>query len=364
MAFKDQAFGVHSSTPTCFVSTANALLVGVGTHVRVLDPVSVQSRRSFQAGREPLVTIRALQRTGQVFTATQAGEMAVLDLEQGVVVREQREARVHYAAVSEDGSLAVLCAENSLEVWTITALSLNPTYQIAGNFQLCEFTPSKRLFSMSTACPDTLQCTAFLHCQLGQVAQAALPFAGARLGTCKTSGEQAVLLFTDRRIAVVAVETLQVVKLLTIQGTGPIGTVGLEGNLLCFIPQRGVFTVVSLNEVEMNGEIDPLCDKIAPGVVSVKTSYDLLSQEALFLQWTQPYLALASDNGIYRFEFPTFPLNRLSYASSTLHQAGCTALCLNVSASRLCSGDDTGQVLVWNVLTAALLCSFQTVSRS
>lgn len=364
MAFMDQAFGVHSSTSTCFISTANALLVGVGTHVRVLDPVSVQSRRSFQAGREPLVTIRRMQRTGRVFTVTQGGEMTILDTEQGVLVRQQRQTLVHYAAVCKDGSLAVLCAESSLEIWTIGDLDLTPTYQIAGHFQLCEFTPSLRLFCLSAPCPNSLQYTASLHSQLGQIAQTALPFASAVLTTCQTSGEQAVLLFTDRRIAVIAMETLQIVRILTIQGTGLIGTVGFEGNLLCIIPGRGVFTVITLNEAEIQSEIDPFSNKEAPGVVSVKTSYDVLSQEALFLQWTPPHLVLGSDSGIYRFEFPNFPLNRLSYASWTLHQAGCTALCLNDSATSLCSGDDMGQVLVWNVHTAELIGSFQAVSRS
>ena len=363
----DKALGVHSSTPTCFASTPNALIVGAGTHIRVLDPVSVQARKSFQAGREPLVAVRVLQSCGAVLAVTLTGEIALIDLEEGVIVTERREREVHYAAICENGDLAVLCEENCLEVLEIAYNRVTPSYEINGNYQISEITPSRNLFSLSfpSISPSNSPYTAYLHSKIGLITHISLTFTTAGLTTCKTSGNLAVLLFADRQIAVIAMETLRILKIMTVKGVGTMGTVGFQGNQLSFIPERGIFTVVSINEGEFHVEIDPFAEKQPAEVVSVKTSQDLLSKEAFFLHWTEPYLLLCCHNGVYRFEFNNFPTNnRLSYSSWTLHQAGCTALSLNNTGTSLCSGDDMGQVLVWDTATSQLIATFQTVTSN
>jgi hypothetical protein len=333
----------------------------------VLDPVSVQTRRSFQAGREPLVAVRVLQSSGRVLAVTLSGEIAIIDLGEGVIVTERREREVHYAAICENGDFAVLCEENCLEVLEIAYNRITPAYEINGNYQISEITPSKQLFSLSfpSISPSNSPYTAYLHSKSGLITHISLTFTTAVLTTCKTSGNLAVLLFTDRQIAVIAMDTLHILKIMTIKGVGTMGTVGFEGNKLCFIPERGIFTVISINEEELQGKIDPFAEKQPAGVVSVKTSQDLLSKEACFLYWTEPYLHLCSHNGVYRFEFTNFPTNnRLSYSSWTLHQAGCTAISLNSTGTSLCSGDDMGQVLVWDIATSQLIATFQTVTFS
>ena len=354
MERKDKVFGVHSSAPDCFVLTTEGLVVGIGAHVRVLDPVSLRPISTHQVGQEALIAIHSLP-SSRLLTLSHHGLISLLDLNQGCLLTAQQSPDPHHSSVSETGQKAAILTSEGCHIWLITHQKLEFAYKIPGNFLISLIPLSENILSVSISQEKSHKYGISLYKLTTKVNNLPVSFTNGALITHKSSQNRMLMLFSDKIMAVIAMDSLEIVKKFTIEWSN-IGNFGFEGEKVYFVPENGTFTVINWREIEGNAG-----EKEERGVVCVRTSHEWMSKDVFYLHWSEPFLYLCTQNGVFRCEFLQFPSSPLTYISLTFHQSGCTALSVNRESSLLCSGDDNGQVIIWNVESGELVGSYQIV---
>lgn len=361
------ALGVHSNVAFALLPNEQSLLLTLGPEARVLSLSTMQMTLTLRAAQDSLVSVLpvSLQRLACVSVT---GEIALFSQSGEIITRQKSNGRVLCAAGSVSCSLLALCfsVPAKVAVWSIGEKSLTLREELCGVFRFAELTTKGRVFAVKeSVCPSShsrILASAHLFDSGRETTHASLTFAESRVSAWMAEDDEIAVLFESRKLAIVEMESLRVTRVLHVDGVGVIRALWFHAHTVTLSPGSGLLTVIDAPQVA-DGKIDPFSSN-AHGVVSVETGQDWLSTDASWIHWSEQThrVVICDEDGVFRGEFIDYPISgKMTYTNLSMHKSGCTSACLSPAGTHLCSGDDSGQVIVWDLATSQSVSSFQMV---
>lgn len=409
--FSNFYYGVHSARyPSGFIghysSSPSSLVHPLGTHVYIRDAFTLTKQLSFKSHNSVIMVLLPLPYYSptHLISIAYSGDISLCSL-QGAILHKTRTSQkvVRHGCVNNRGTLLAACGEfgvynGTVNVWQVDLdAGFIPLFTIRGNYNVCEFSDCDNLFVMrenvleydldakrardrpillESACQDfassdesseesfddmiSRMCKreriskvhyACLFDKSGYASKAEVVDVISSIVQVSNNRKGLVaVVFLDRCIVVMSMDTLQTLVSVKIAGSGVIFCSDFIEEFLYFSPAKGWLTRLNVEycypdviQFKENNE----------GVMSVNTDSYIVSGNT-YMKWVVPnkILCTTSESAIHIAEFADYPDSGQLSSNLNLevHKMTCCGLSINPAQDCVAVGDFSGKVVIWPII--------------